>query len=131
PPPEPGLTTRERFAQHTVDPACAGCHDGIDGVGFTFEGFDAVGAVRTPEQNANKPIDTTTTLGEGWAKLVGSDSFDDSADLATTLAASEDVKRCFARHLDRFANATTSKQIEDTFLAQWAAMEAGKRDSIL
>ncbi|MBC8073342.1 MAG: DUF1592 domain-containing protein, partial [Deltaproteobacteria bacterium] len=36
-PPEPNSdsTTRERFEQHSSDPACAGCHKLIDPIGFT------------------------------------------------------------------------------------------------
>ncbi len=129
PQPDPSMTTRERFKQHTVDPVCAGCHDGIDGLGFTFEGFDAVGAQR--ERDQGKPVDTATTLAKGWADVIGQGEFEDSADLADVLANSEEVKRCFTRHLDRFANAATNERLEDAFLAQWAQLEASKRDSIL
>src|SRR3954451_2966330 len=52
PPPEPkqGVSTRERFAMHTNNPACSGCHNLIDGLGFGLEHYDGVGAFRTVDQ---------------------------------------------------------------------------------
>lgn len=128
PQPQPGQTTRERFAQHTIDPACAGCHSGIDGIGFTFEGFDAIGAAR--DQENGKPVDTATELGAVWAAGLDQDTFADSADLAATLSRSESVKRCFTRHLGRYAGAATNTASENTFISQWEQMEAQSKDSI-
>ena len=51
---DPNATTRERFAQHTANPVCAGCHQYIDGVGFGFERFDAVGRWRDTENGADR-----------------------------------------------------------------------------
>ena len=48
-PPAPGLTTRERFAEHAMNP-CATCHRLTDPIGFAFENYDAIGAWRTTEQ---------------------------------------------------------------------------------
>ena len=60
PTPEEGLTLKEKLAQHREDPACAGCHDLIDPLGFTFEHFDAIGQYRDTD-NGN-PIDATGEL---------------------------------------------------------------------
>ncbi|MGE0790930.1 MAG: DUF1592 domain-containing protein, partial [Sandaracinaceae bacterium] len=46
PDPDPTLTTRERFAAHRDNPACASCHMMIDDLGFALERYDAVGAYR-------------------------------------------------------------------------------------
>lgn len=129
PQPEPGQTTRERFSQHTIDPVCAGCHSGIDGIGFTFEGFDAVGAARTEEHG--KQVETATELSPAWARGLSQATFTDSADLAATLASAESVKRCFARHLARHAGATTNASSENYFLSQWEQLEQSGRDSII
>lgn len=59
PPPNVGLVepfnfnlpTRERFARHTDNPACASCHQYIDEIGFAFENYNAVGQYRTVEAN--------------------------------------------------------------------------------
>src|SRR5262249_1588473 len=56
-------TFRQRMEQHRANPSCAGCHARMDGIGFAFENFDAIGAYRTKEGNAN--IDTSGTLPGG------------------------------------------------------------------
>lgn len=40
------LTMRERLAEHRSKPACFGCHQLMDPVGFAFENYDAVGRLR-------------------------------------------------------------------------------------
>jgi hypothetical protein len=90
-------TTRERFAQHAKDPQCAGCHALLDGIGVAFEGFDGVGRPRTTENG--KPIDTSGTL-------VGSDvdgAFKGPVELGRRLAASGQVRSCFATQWFRYA----------------------------
>ncbi len=57
------LTVRERLAEHRADPACAGCHNLIDPVGFALENYDAVGRWRTSE--AGQPIDSKGRLPDG------------------------------------------------------------------
>lgn len=56
---DPNLTIKQRFAAHRENPSCAICHDRIDPIGFTLEGFDATGKLRTHE--GQHPIDN---LGE-------------------------------------------------------------------
>src|SRR6185369_3358768 len=43
----PGTSTRERLMMATAASSCSGCHLGIDPIGFGFEGYDAVGRIRT------------------------------------------------------------------------------------
>ena len=57
------LSVRERFAQHRANPACAGCHDLIDPVGFSLENFDAVGRWRDIEEG--RPVDASGGLPDG------------------------------------------------------------------
>ena len=56
-------TVRERLARHRADPACAGCHDLIDPVGFALENFDAVGRWR--DRDGSLPIDSRGRLPDG------------------------------------------------------------------
>jgi hypothetical protein len=44
-----GLTVRDALNLHATNPSCAGCHNVIDPIGFTFENFDATGAYRTTD----------------------------------------------------------------------------------
>jgi hypothetical protein len=56
-------TMRERLDVHRANPACADCHALIDPLGFTLEGFDAVGAWR--DFDAGSPIDASGRLPDG------------------------------------------------------------------
>jgi hypothetical protein len=92
-----GLTTRERFDEHLSSPFCHTCHESIDGVGYGFEEFDALGAFRTTENG--KPVDASGVL-------TGTDvdgPFVGVSQLAERLAASPQVVDCFVRHAYRFA----------------------------
>jgi hypothetical protein len=54
---------RERMAQHRKNPACSGCHQLMDPVGFSFENYDAVGRWRTVDNAL--PIDAAGSLPDG------------------------------------------------------------------
>jgi hypothetical protein len=58
-----GLPVRERLAAHRDSPACAGCHQLMDPVGFSLESYDAVGRRRTAD--AGQPIDDSGGLPDG------------------------------------------------------------------
>lgn len=95
-------TTRERFAQHTANAACATCHQHIDGIGFGFEQFDAVGRVRATENG--RPVDHAGALTD--VEGLGSGSrveFSSVAELGRALAGSESAALCAARQWYRFA----------------------------
>ena len=103
---DPTLTTRDRFARHTADPACSGCHQFIDGVGFGFEGFDGVGARRTVENGL--PVDMSgTVVGlEGFDKQTSED-FNDVRDLGAMIAGSENAQACMPLQYFRYARGYT------------------------
>jgi hypothetical protein len=94
----PGSSTRERLAQHEVDPNCVGCHQLLDPIGFGFENFDTLGRYRT--QDGGKPVDATGSLN-GTRDVNG--PFNGVAELAQKLASSAEVKECVARQWFRFA----------------------------
>lgn len=90
-------TNRMRFATRTSPPTCQSCHQAINGVGYGFEAFDAVGAHRTID--GELPVDAT-----GW--LSGSDvdgPYDGAVELSSRLSSSADVERCFATQQVRYA----------------------------
>ena len=68
PDPSPTATTRERFKAHESVASCGGCHKLIDGVGFGFENYDAIGAFRTTENNI--PIDASGHVESRWTSMV-------------------------------------------------------------
>jgi hypothetical protein len=57
------LPMRARLAQHRDNPACSGCHQLMDPVGFSLENYDAVGRWRTSEDGV--PIDSAGSLPDG------------------------------------------------------------------
>jgi hypothetical protein len=119
PPVDPGSTTRERLAQHTADPACAGCHKYIDGVGFGFERFDAIGRYRTTE--SGKTVDASGDLND--AEKLGdktSAPFATLPALGAILADSDQAKACFGAQVYRFA----SGAMESPDSADLAAIQA-------
>lgn len=100
---DPGATTRERFAQHTANEACAGCHKYIDPVGFGFERLDGVGAPRATENG--KPIDATGDMLDVEGQGKGTHAkFTTLSELGKTLAGSVAAKACFVKQVRRFAH---------------------------
>ncbi len=98
PDPDPNLTTRERFLEHTANDQCSSCHTLIDPIGFGFERFDAIGRYRAVENG--RPVDDSGELTEA---LDASGEFTGVAELAHNLAASEYAQRCVAKQAFRFA----------------------------
>jgi hypothetical protein len=99
-PPQAGVSTRERFAMHTSDPGCSGCHHLIDGLGFGLEHYDGVGAYRTMDQGV--PVDAT---GEVNTTEDIDGDYDGAPELAARLARSAQVRDCAPTQWLRYAMA--------------------------
>ncbi len=97
PPVDPELSTRARYAQHSDDPACAGCHALIDPIGFAFEHFDGIGRWR-PDDGAHA-IDAS---GEIIGSATTDGAFDGVDELAVLLADSPEIEACYAEQWLRF-----------------------------
>jgi hypothetical protein len=107
--PAPGVTTRERFTMHSMNP-CATCHTIIDPMGFAFERYDAIGALRTTEEN--KPIDAS-----GKVSLQSGDiSFKDAVELMTKIAQTPEARACMAKQWLRYAMRRRELPTEDAAL---------------
>jgi hypothetical protein len=89
------MTTRERWAAHSADKACSGCHSAIDPIGFTLEGFDALGRARSEENGM--PIDTS-----GGIPKLGLEDLTGGREVSDAVAASAELRHCFARQWVRF-----------------------------
>jgi hypothetical protein len=105
-PPVPAVdskaTTRERFRQHTSVPGCASCHRYIDGIGFGFERFDAIGRLR--DKDNGQPIDATGDMND--VEGLHTDTagpYTDIRGLADILAGSIAAKSCLVTQYYRFA----------------------------
>ena len=93
-----GISNRERFAMHTNNPACSGCHQLVDGLGFGLENYDSVGAWRTMDQGV--PVDAR---GNVTSTVDIDGPFTGGAELANTLAMSAQVRDCAPTQALRFA----------------------------
>ncbi len=90
-------TNREKYALHTQSEACAGCHDSIDGIGFTFENYDALGRWRDTDNGY--PVDAT-------GQLLGTDqdgAVTGAVELMQRMGASRTVHDCYTRQWFRYA----------------------------
>ena len=101
------MTTRQRLELTHVNEACASCHDAIDGIGFAFGNYDAIGAWRTTDNGL--PVDATGKL-TGTRDVDG--TFEGAVELGELLAESEQVQSCFARQWYRYALGAADKEID-------------------
>jgi hypothetical protein len=112
-------TTREKYAQHSSDPSCRGCHQLFDPIGFGLEQMDAVGRFRATE--AGLPVDSS-------GQLIGSDKdgpFTGPAELDQRLAGSATMRNCFAGQVFRFVEIRT-ESAADRCERQWIREELGR-----
>jgi len=117
PDPDPDLTTRERFAEHSDNPACVGCHRLMDPIGFGFEHYDALGRYRAEEQGLALDARGEVLDGED-----ASGKFNGALELSDKLAASDEVAECVATQFFRYALSRTET---DDDLCSLAAVEKG------
>jgi hypothetical protein len=80
-------TPRERLERHRQDPACAGCHQLMDPLGFAFDHYDAVGAWRDGEE-----IDAS-------GELPGGVTFYGVSEMAEVIEADERFSPCVTKKL--------------------------------
>jgi hypothetical protein len=90
------LTTRQRFTQHSIDPACTGCHHLMDPIGLGFEDFDGAGVFRASENG--QPIDDSGEVQD--SDVTG--PFHGIGELASKLASSGEVRACVATKWFRY-----------------------------
>jgi len=125
PPVTDSTTTRERFAKHSTEPACATCHQMMDPIGLGLENFDAVGAFRSEENGF--AIDASGEL-DGL-------SFDDPLGLATAIAEHPNVPTCFARTVFRYGWGRLENAADETLMTSlgenFEASEFSVRELIL
>ena len=90
------LTTRQRFTQHSIDPACTGCHHLMDPIGLGFEDFDGAGVFRASENG--QPIDDSGEVQD--SDVTG--PFHGVGELAAKLSSSAQVRSCVATKWFRY-----------------------------
>lgn len=93
----PGLTTRQRFEEHSTNPCATACHAILDPLGFAFENYDGIGQYRTTDNNL--PVNAATTLTLDGQTI----PVQDARGLAAALANSDEAQTCFAKQWFRYA----------------------------
>ena len=117
---DPNATTRDKFAEHSENPSCSGCHELMDPVGFGFEHYDGIGQWRDKDHGI--AVDASGELLQ-TEDIDG--PFDGAVELAQKLAQSEDVRACVATQWFRFAygraeqpaDACNIKTVQEAFAA--------------
>lgn len=97
PEPEPGQTSRQAYQALAGSPACLGCHNLIDSLGFSLEHFDAVGDYRDVDNS--EPIDASGRYRDSRGDI----EFADIGELAPWIGQSPDAAACLGRSLFRYA----------------------------
>lgn len=85
------MTLRELLEIHREDPACMGCHQEMDDLGFALENYDAIGRWRESYKPQLAQIDASGALKTG-------ESFDGPAQLKEVL---KGKKHLFAKNLSQ------------------------------
>jgi hypothetical protein len=104
-------TTREQLEQSHNTPTCAACHQAIDGIGFGFGNYDALGQFRTSQ--FGKPIDATGAF-VATADLDG--PFADAVEMGQKLAESRQVRACVAKQWLGYALAVRRNNVDACML---------------
>lgn len=108
---EPTDSNRDATARHTSDPACASCHQFIDGVGFGFESFGSDGLFRTIETLGNgetRAVDASGSIKSLYSPETVLDPNSQSYDyvtvpqLAALIAESGQGAACYSRQFYRY-----------------------------
>jgi len=93
----PNLTTRQRVSLQTTPLGCQSCHSTINSLGFTLERFDAIGRLRSAENN--QLIDATGSYESKAGQKV---KFTGAQDLARYVADSDEAQAAFVEKLFQF-----------------------------
>jgi hypothetical protein len=85
---------RDRFAEHSKNIECAGCHKRMDPLGFALENFDAIGSWR--DKDGKFPIDPSGQLTDGR-------KFANPKELKAVLKHGNQFLNCFTEKLMTYA----------------------------
>ena len=96
-PPTETNTIRDRLAAHREAEACAGCHDRIDPVGFSFEHYGALGEWRSVYDNGIE-VDATGELSDPDG------DFEGLLEMLQTVDVSQRISDCYATRWFEYAN---------------------------
>lgn len=122
PPPTEGETTRQRYETlHAGDPACKGCHQMFDPIGFGFEHLDATGKYRAKEGKFD--IDDSGSI---TSTSQGDLPFRGATELATKLASLPEVSSCVASFMAAYAFGVSQENASCLVRTATSELQKGK-----
>jgi hypothetical protein len=110
----PGLPQAKRLEAHRTEALCASCHDKMDPLGVPFENFDAMGRLRTMDEEGN----AVATAGAITHTTSPDVSVANASELSSALADSKEVRECFTKQAFRFFYGRGEAQADSCSLAQ-------------
>jgi hypothetical protein len=110
-------TLRELLMVHASNKACAACHQHVDPIGLTLEGFDTIGGYRTTENGM--PIDASATI-QGK-------SFSGAQGLGQFMRDNPRYPACVARRLYSYSRGLKRSTVDDFPDAYKAFQDSGFR----
>lgn len=112
-------TNRQLFEERNRPAECQNCHTTINGIGFGFEHYDAMGAFR--ETDNDQPVDAS-------GEVLGTDDidgeYDGAIELSERLAGSTQVQACMVRNYFRYAFAREPGRADDCALEDFSEVLA-------
>lgn len=121
-----GMEIQEMLALHVADPACAGCHQVMDPLGFGLGAFDGIGAWR--DTFDGEPINTAGVLP-------GDIAFDGVREMSGVIADDPRFAPCVAETVYTWAMARVPISLDQETLAHiqqdWSQGEMGFRDLLM
>ena len=118
-PPPPGTSLRTAITQYEMG-LCTSCHEIIDGPGFAFETFDAIGHWRTTDNGAPVDVSNLNLYIDGVQK-----SFSGPIELARLIVSSTQGPECLAQQWLAFATGGTFDKVTAAIAAPaFAAFKA-------
>jgi hypothetical protein len=125
-------SNRERLSEHVSNPACAGCHQMIDPIGFAFERFDTIGQRREklllkfmPQFGKDNKSPTPTTAEvelDTRGRIIGvpGSEFSNPRELGKLLADNAKCQECVVRQLYRYASGRKEESGDNEAIARIA-----------
>lgn len=119
-----GLTTRQRYEQHSSDATCAGCHvaGGIDAFGFAFEHYDEVGRYRESE---NGQAINSSGHYDNFSEAALRQPFADAGELVERLVQSAELRDCMSALWYQYALGRAVRAEDSATLASLGRAFAG------
>jgi hypothetical protein len=122
-----GNTNRERVDSITGEGTCGeGCHHAIiNPLGFAFENFDAVGALRTTDNGF--PVNTAATYTFADGREI---DYQNAVELSKKLAESPEVHACYSQQLLEFMLGRDLQQVDRVVVHNMATQSIDDQLSI-